>query len=506
MRETQNPLFVVLTLLFFTLGSCAEGDLPVQLGDQNRANPTEPNQEPPQDETITEDTKESDEGGVKVEQDPSGPGDNNTDNNTSEGGEAAGRDEPTITAEETGDHDTEAGIFDPNQVPEACRLTLTTDAKGNFESTQESSTRNLVVKNEDGSESLQSLTVGIKGGFIQQVGEEACIYGPDALGGAGPKKTCPFTIHCGGNQVEYFRAINPSPPHWFLKIAISSPDPDPLTMLDPYAPAFWRLGEKVEGPINNPSQTSCPFVMQEEDYDGENIWNKINELNEVIQQILQQYLEIENNRMAYGVLISGEMSEAESSHHYSGKSIITLDLDGDNKNDLVDTDLVADLMDLGETPSKTALPVDRWVSYDPQVPHDGDGILLLDRNPDGVISQQDLFGGKAIVGRNVSNGFEDLALHDTNGDGVINQNDSSFLYPGYRVWKDFNGDGERDPGELFTLGEAGIASLNVSYFEVYEGNTVHQGTFKSVKAVDLEKTLENCLALLDDLQSSIIRD
>jgi hypothetical protein len=53
-----------------------------------------------------------------------------------------------------------------------------------------------------------------------------------------------------------------------------------------------------------------------------------------------------------------------------------------------------------------------------------------------------------------------LAL-DLDGDGVINAADQAFA--SLQVWKDADGDGVTDAGELLSLEQAGVASLKVAY-------------------------------------------
>ncbi len=90
-----------------------------------------------------------------------------------------------------------------------------------------------------------------------------------------------------------------------------------------------------------------------------------------------------------------------------------------------------------------------WVAED-------DGILVLDRNQNGTIDNgTELFGDYTPLsaGGTASNGYEALADLDSNGDGVINASDSEFAN-----LKVLTG-----TGEVYTLSELGIESLNLSY-------------------------------------------
>ncbi|GEM_PF-5834441 len=107
-----------------------------------------------------------------------------------------------------------------------------------------------------------------------------------------------------------------------------------------------------------------------------------------------------------------------------------------------------------------------------------DGALVLDRNRNGVIEPEDLFAGRS-VGRDVDNPFEDLALFDMNGDGVINDADPDFAE--LRVWKDMNGDGAAQPGELLTMAEAGVAEINLAYRDNDDDAIRQIGTYKKLE-------------------------
>lgn len=98
-----------------------------------------------------------------------------------------------------------------------------------------------------------------------------------------------------------------------------------------------------------------------------------------------------------------------------------------------------------------------WVSSE-------DGLLVRDLSGNGVIdSGRELFGSETLLtnGRKASNGFEALKELDLNNEGVIDASDPAFAE--LRVWKDVNGNGRTDDGELLTLEEAGVSGINVAY-------------------------------------------
>ena len=107
----------------------------------------------------------------------------------------------------------------------------------------------------------------------------------------------------------------------------------------------------------------------------------------------------------------------------------------------------------------------------------GDALLVLDRNSNGKIDNgAELFGDYTPITRtNVDgtttttyapNGFAALASLDSNGDGIIDANDAAFA--DLKLWRDTNQNGTVDQsangnsGELITLADAGIVSLNLN--------------------------------------------
>ena len=96
-----------------------------------------------------------------------------------------------------------------------------------------------------------------------------------------------------------------------------------------------------------------------------------------------------------------------------------------------------------------------WISQ-------GDGLLVMDRDGNGSIDTgKELFGDQTILanGNKAANGFAALAELDKNRDGKIDANDAAWSE--LRVWLD-NGNGITEAGELKTLDELGIKSLNMS--------------------------------------------
>jgi len=93
-----------------------------------------------------------------------------------------------------------------------------------------------------------------------------------------------------------------------------------------------------------------------------------------------------------------------------------------------------------------------------------DGLLVWDRNGNGQIDNgAELFGNNTVLqnGKKAANGFAALAELDANKDKKIDSADAAFA--NLRIFKDANSNGVVDSGELLTLNEAGVQSLNTGY-------------------------------------------
>jgi hypothetical protein len=145
----------------------------------------------------------------------------------------------------------------------------------------------------------------------------------------------------------------------------------------------------------------------------------------------------------------GAMSSAQVSAVISASPIV-LDLNGDG----ISTTSAAqgttfDLNATGHT-GKAG-----WVSST-------DGLLAIDLNHDGQINNgTELFGVATQLanGNRAGNGYAAMAQYDTNGDGKLDASDAQFK--DLRVWVDANHDGKTDAGELKTLTELNITSLDL---------------------------------------------
>jgi len=104
-----------------------------------------------------------------------------------------------------------------------------------------------------------------------------------------------------------------------------------------------------------------------------------------------------------------------------------------------------------------------WVGAD-------DGLLSFDRNGDGAINDS-----SELFGSSTEDGFSQLSLLDSNSDGVINALDIEFS--NLTIWQDSNSNGITDEGELYTLSEAGITSIDLGATEL--SNETNNGNIVS---------------------------
>ncbi|WP_107688895.1 calcium-binding protein [Neisseria wadsworthii] len=133
---------------------------------------------------------------------------------------------------------------------------------------------------------------------------------------------------------------------------------------------------------------------------------------------------------------------------------LVLDLDGDGIETVGAQGYAGALFDHDKDGIRTATG---WVSAD-------DGLLVVDRNSDGLINNgSELFGDSTVLkdGSTAAHGYAALKEFDTNSDGLIDKQDADFAK--LRVWRDLNQDGISQEGELFTLESLNIQSLNTFY-------------------------------------------
>jgi hypothetical protein len=164
-------------------------------------------------------------------------------------------------------------------------------------------------------------------------------------------------------------------------------------------------------------------------------------------------------------LLPDSIPTPKGPYHHGSPLILDLNGDGATSTFIYDTKTYFDLDNDGMR-ERTG-----WVQS-------GDGLLVLDKNSNGIIDNgNELFGNytKDAIGAYSDNGFDALVQYDTNKDGVIDSNDD--IYSVLQVWQDANNDGITNVGELYSLSELGVASINLSYVTIdalEERNSIFQ--------------------------------
>jgi VCBS repeat-containing protein len=141
-----------------------------------------------------------------------------------------------------------------------------------------------------------------------------------------------------------------------------------------------------------------------------------------------------------------------------------------------------------------------WVKGD-------DGFLALDLNGNGTIDTgAELFGVDTLKqdGSKATDGFDALRELDSNADGLFDARDEQFA--SVRVWQDLNQDGVSQAGELKTLVESNIASINLtakSTSQTSNGNLISAvGSFVRLDGTEGEINANQSLAANLDLASN----
>ena len=132
---------------------------------------------------------------------------------------------------------------------------------------------------------------------------------------------------------------------------------------------------------------------------------------------------------------------------------LVLDLDGDG----VELVSFADSIATFDVDNDGYIETTGWVSGD-------DALLVHDADGDGVINDitetiSEYYGAAAGTGALYEDGLAALATLDTNGDNVFDVSDAAYSL--LKVWQDANEDARTDSGELKTLAELGISSIDL---------------------------------------------
>ncbi|MDX9692084.1 MAG: calcium-binding protein, partial [Acholeplasmataceae bacterium] len=135
-----------------------------------------------------------------------------------------------------------------------------------------------------------------------------------------------------------------------------------------------------------------------------------------------------------------------------------------------------------------------------------DGLLVLDRNANGKIDGgAELFGTETFLadGTLASNGYLALKELDSNNDGVIS--DADQIYHQLRLWQDINSNGVSENGELKSLLELGIKSIDLNYQSnsTVDVNNVEHRENSTFTYLDDTKGITNTLWFDTDKQDSV---
>jgi VCBS repeat-containing protein len=117
---------------------------------------------------------------------------------------------------------------------------------------------------------------------------------------------------------------------------------------------------------------------------------------------------------------------------------------------------------------------------------DGEGLLFLDRNLNGAVDNgRDLFSNSLVA--DPAKGVRSLAWVDANADGVFDTSDPVFAQ--LRVWQDADRDAWADAGELKSLAELGITSVDYA-----NGRFTRNGQYYAMQSPTLETSSEGTRA------------
>ena len=104
--------------------------------------------------------------------------------------------------------------------------------------------------------------------------------------------------------------------------------------------------------------------------------------------------------------------------------------------------------------------------------------------PGKIDNGNELFGNHTIsntiygyTDKKATNGYEALKAYDLNGDNAIDEKDE--IFDKLKIWKDKNSNGITDKGELGSLSDNNIKSIDLNYKEITideNSNTIKQSS------------------------------
>ncbi|KKJ76823.1 hypothetical protein WH95_10995, partial [Kiloniella litopenaei] len=128
---------------------------------------------------------------------------------------------------------------------------------------------------------------------------------------------------------------------------------------------------------------------------------------------------------------------------------LLIDIDGDGI-ELLNNEETTVLFDMN---NDGKLDLTAWANSD-------DGFLVHDLNSNDQIDNRTEMLSGAYANGDFNSGFEALKSLDSNDDGIFNQEDEAFSE--LKIWNDYNQNGLTEAGELKSLSEAGVLSIDLS--------------------------------------------
>ncbi|WP_164736472.1 calcium-binding protein [Rhizobium vallis] len=204
--------------------------------------------------------------------------------------------------------------------------------------------------------------------------------------------------------------------------------------------------------------------------------------------------------------ILGLMIKTMTGHYpWGGQDPLVLDLDGDG----------IELTALDRSKSKLDLDNDLYAESSGFVGKD-DGILVRDLNGDGKIS-----GSNEMFGNATTSGLAALAALDGNHDGKVDATDNGLAdfdgdgtlsaadtFSSLLIWQDSNENHRTDVGELKSVTERGISSINVTANPATPPQTVNGNTITSTAGYTMAdgtvRTIADVVLRLDNQNTTYV--
>ena len=205
-----------------------------------------------------------------------------------------------------------------------------------------------------------------------------------------------------------------------------------------------------------------------DDYEYEQIQLKMKAGDSYAAETEGQFIDRMSGSEKGSSLLSKSESEVRLANNKQTYSLLSIDLEKDGivtkSNQFVGMSLEDVIADT--TNGRARLDVDNdgylelteWIGS-------SEAILGLDRNGDGLLNTaNELLTGGELSDSAEKLGLKRLAFYDANKDGLIDDSDPYFK--ALRLWIDINGDARTEAGELHTMQEADVISIDLRTDEI----------------------------------------